>query len=186
MVPVVPPVLAYIFWHRPADGASREPYEAALAAFHAALAAHPPPGFAGSAAYRLAEAPWLPGGGDAYEDWYRVDGWEALGQLNEAAVRGPRAAPHDAVAGLAAAGAGAVYRLLAGAPPPLRGPVHAAWVDKPAGMPYDEAVPALEELGGGVWRRQMVLGPAPEFAVLTDAPASPPWPAVATRPVAAI
>jgi len=89
-------VLAYVFWHRPAEGADREAYEARLAVFHAALAAHPPDGFSASAALRVREAPWLPGTGAVYEDWYAVTGWDALGRLNEAAVRGARAEPHDA------------------------------------------------------------------------------------------
>src|SRR5687767_15044541 len=61
-------VLAYVFWHRP--GGDAGPYEERLAAFHAALATHPPDGFRGSAALRVQEAPWLPGDGPVYEDWY--------------------------------------------------------------------------------------------------------------------
>ena len=91
-------MLAYVFWHRPAGGADPEAYEARLAAFHVALAADPPDGFTASAALRVREAPWLPGSGPAYEDWYAVAGWDALGRLNDAAVRGPRARPHDEVA----------------------------------------------------------------------------------------
>ena len=98
-------MLAYVFWHRPGGDEAPAAYEARLTAFHAALAEHPPEGFAGSAALRVQEAPWLPGGGPAYEDWYAVEGWDALGALNEAAVRGARAQPHDAVAARTRAGA---------------------------------------------------------------------------------
>jgi hypothetical protein len=168
-------VLAYVFWHRPAGGIDPHAYEAALAAFHVALAAAPPHGFAASAAFRLSAAPWLPGDGPAYEDWYAVTGWEELGALNAAAVSGPRAAPHDAVAGEAGAGAGGVYGHVSG-PEPLEA-AHAAWLPKPDGEDRDAFQAALAAPGGAVWMRQMVLGAAPEYVVRTAAPAELPWPA---------
>lgn len=165
-------MLAYLFWHRPAAGAERADYERALAAFHAALAAHPPAGFGGSAAYRLAAAPWLAGDGDAYEDWYRVADWAALGRLNDAAVSGPRAAPHDAVAHAAGAGAGGVYRLVAGSAGPPQRPHH-TWLHA---LP-DDREPAA------AWQRQMVLGPAPEFVLVSERALGLPGAAHASAPV---
>ena len=35
-------MLAYVFWHRPGEGADAPAYEARLTGFHAALAEHPP------------------------------------------------------------------------------------------------------------------------------------------------
>jgi hypothetical protein len=175
-------VLAYVFWHRPAPQADPAAYETALAAFHAALAEHPPPGFQGSAAFRLDRAPWLPGDGAAYEDWYAVEGWEALGRLNEGAVSGPRAAPHDDVAGEAAAGAGAVYRRVAGPDGLAAG--YAAWLPKPPGADREDFHEQLAAGGATVWMRQMVLGPAPEYAVRAAEPVELPRPAIATVPVA--
>jgi hypothetical protein len=165
-------VLAYVFWHRPAAVVDANAYEAALAAFHITLAANPPAGFVDSAALRTDTAPWLPGDGPAYEDWYAVEGWEALGELNAGAVTGPRAAPHDAVAFEAGAGAGAVYRLLAGEGLSARA---AAWLPKPDGEPRDAFHAALAATGGAVWMRQMVLGPAPEYVVRSDEPVRLPW-----------
>jgi hypothetical protein len=161
-------VLAYVFWHRPAARAEPAVYEARLSAFHVALAAHPPDGFRGSAALRVSEAPWLPGSGAAYEDGYAVDDWAALGRLNEAAVRGARAEPHDAVAARAGAGAGAVYGLVAG--PPVLAARRASWLAKPPGADRDAFHAQLEGPGRSVWMRQMVLGPAPEYAVRSDVP----------------
>jgi len=175
-------VLAYVFWHRPAQGADREAYEARLAAFHAALAAHPPDGFRASAALRVREAPWLPGSGPAYEDWYAVTGWDALGRLNEAAVRGARAQPHDAVAAGAAAGAGALYGLVSG--PPVLAARRASWLPKPAGLGRDAFHTKLTGPGRSVWMRQMVLGPAPEYAVRSDVPIVLPWEARAIEATA--
>ena len=165
-------MLAYVFWHRP-GGADPAAYEARLTAFHAALAEHPPAGFHGSAALRAQEAPWLPGDGPAYEDWYGVDGWAALGALNEAAVRGARAEPHDAVAAQARTGAGAVYGLLDG--PAELAATRTSWLAKPAGADRDAFHAQLAGPSRSVWMRQMVLGPAPEYAVRSGAPVVLPY-----------
>ncbi len=165
-------MLAYVFWHRP-GGDEIAAYEARLTAFHAALAEHPPAGFTGSAALRVQEAPWLPGDGPAYEDWYGVETWEALGGLNEAAVRGERARPHDAVAARARAGAGGVYRLIDG--PAELAATRTSWLFKPAGADRDAFHAQLAGPGRSLWVRQMVLGPAPEYAVRSGAPVALPY-----------
>ena len=171
-------MLAYVFWHRP--GGNAGPYEERLAAFHAALAAHPPEGFRGSAALRVQEAPWLPGDGPAYEDWYGVEDWTALGRLNEAAVSGPRGVPHDAIAARAAAGAGAVYGLISG--PPELAATRASWLGKPAGADREAFHAQLGGPGRSLWMRQMVLGPSPEYVVRSGAPVVLPY---ETRAIAA-
>jgi hypothetical protein len=167
--------LAYVFWHRPARGQDAGAYEAALAGFHAALAADPPPGFGGSCFVALGAAPWLDGGGPAYEDWYLVPDWAALGTLNAHAVSGSRAAPHDAAAARAGAGTAGVYALLGGPAVPPDQP-HRAWIDKPEGTPYDRfhagLVAALPP-GASAWQRQMTLGPAGEYAICSPAPLPP-------------
>ena len=153
-------MLGYVFWHRPAPGTDPALYELALAGFHSALAAAPPPGFHRSWVFRLASIPWL-GSATGYEDWYLVDDFAALGALNEAAVAASRKAPHDAVARLAAEGVGGVYRLVSGEPQPEAVAV-AAWLSKPAGKADADFV---AELGRTVWQRQMTLGPTPEFCL---------------------
>ena len=77
-------MLAYIFWHWPR---SESGYEAALMAFHEALWSHPPPGFLGSRVMRVGPRPWLEVP-SAYEDWYFVEDFAALGTLNDAAISG--------------------------------------------------------------------------------------------------
>lgn len=163
-------MLAYVFWHRSAPAADRAEYEHALAEFHRALAAAPPPGFNRSRVFRLAEVPWL-GGSPGYEDWYLIEDFGALGALNEAAVSKPRKAPHDAVAALSADGAAGVYRLVAGDPEP--GATQAAWLSKPPAKPYPAFVAETSRLGTALWHRQMVLGPTPEFCVHDPAGAVP-------------
>ena len=141
-------MLAYVFWHRPRAGVDREEYEHALARFHESLADP-------SAAFRLDRLPF--GDGDAgYEDWYLVEDWTALGELNATAVDAAHKTPHDAAAQRAQAGWGGVYALVRGAAEPPRA---ARWQHR-----------APEEPDAALWQRQMVLGPAPEYCVVAGPP----------------
>jgi hypothetical protein len=176
-------VLAYLFWHRPQDGAATATYERAHVAFHRSLAHARPAGFLGSVALRVADLPWLgpaaappdPSAEEgllAYEDWYFLEDYAALGVLNEAAIgRGHRTA-HDDIARRSGPGAGGLYGLIEGqrATPPAVTSL-AVWVAGPARARRYEIG---ELLGDGIdpdhaslWRRQLVLGPAPEFCLLT-------------------
>jgi hypothetical protein len=139
-------VLAYVFWHHPGAAADSADYERRLRAFHERLHAEPPAGFRGSTAFRV---------DNGYEDWYLIDDWTALGVLNDAAVDAQHAPDHDAVAGLAEGGAGAVYRHITG-DLDLAESGRADWS---RARPTAEGEFAL-------WQRQLVLGPAPEFCVL--------------------
>jgi len=189
-------LLAYVFWHWKQAEVTTTDYENRQRAFHAALAAAPSSGFLGSFSVSLAHAPWAAGGGDAYEDWYLVYDFGALGLLNEAAVSASRAAPHDAAAAVAAGGTGGLYGLQHGAA--LRQPQYAHWFGKPEGMPYSalfaQLAPVVEQVQGALWMRQMVLGPAREFCLHTAVPVSLPaifsalviqlrqaWPALAHK-----
>jgi hypothetical protein len=145
-------VLAYLFWHQPATGT--KDYERRLADFHERLRADPPPGFVRSVVFAV-EVPWM---GQAYEDWYLVEDWTALGVLNAAAVDAAHKPDHDAVARDAAGGAGGVYRLLGGELA-LEDVGDATWSASPLA-----ASPGPDE---ALWQRQMVLGPAPEYCLLT-------------------
>lgn len=162
-------MLAYVFWHTPAARGYSAAYERTLAEFHAALAASPPRGFLGSAAYALDPVPWL--AGEVYEDWYAVESWEDLGALNDAAVDARRVGTHDAAAGVVGNGVAGVYRLRAGSAS-LVWDGAALWLHKPRGVPYDDFRDTLAGLvadEGGVWERQLLLGPAPEYCALTRA-----------------
>jgi hypothetical protein len=143
-----------VFWHRPADPADPARYEARLAAFHDRLRSDPPAGFRGSAAFRVG-VPWIDGAG--YEDWYLVDDWHSVGVLNAAAVDAVHQHDHDAVARDAGAGAGGLFALKAG-DLDLREAGSAAWTHRPPPTPDGDYA---------LWQRQMVLGPAPEYCLLT-------------------
>jgi hypothetical protein len=178
-------MLAYLLWHRPADGIEPEAYERACAHFHRSLRHSPPAGFRGSAVYRAGELPWLAGGG--YEDWYFLEDFTALGVLNEAAVAHGHRGAHDELARRFGAGAGGLYGLLEGHPD-LEGAPLAVWVARPpvAGRLGDGSAanvsrsgrpPLGELLGDGMdpqhtslWRRALVFGPAPEYCLLTGEP----------------
>ena len=145
-------MIAYVFWHRPSGDA--ESYERRLAEFHARLRTEPPDGFRGSAAFSV-DVPWM---GTGYEDWYLVDDWSSLGVLNAAAVDAAHRADHDAVARDAAHGAGGVYALRSGGLR-LDDAGDAQWSAKPLDAPKGADY--------ALWQRQMVLGPAPEYCLLT-------------------
>lgn len=169
-------MLAYVFWHWRREGADAVAYEAAQRAFHDALAAEPSAGLVGSFSHAVRGAPWANAGGEAYEDWYLVNGSAALDPLNIAAVSASRQAPHDAAAAHAAGGAAGLYRLRLGELE--SGPSVAHWFEKPAGVPYPQLLARLEEpvtaARGALFIRQMVLGPTTECVLLAPAPATLP------------
>lgn len=112
------------------------------------------------------ELPWL-GARRGYEDWYPTGGFGDLQGLNRAAVGPALRAAHDRPALAAAGGAGGLHTVHSGRPD-----LHAttvSWVAKPRGTTYGDfhaglpAVPCL-------LRRQLVLGPAPEFCAFGELP----------------
>lgn len=171
-------MLAYVFWHWRAPAVAEGEYLARQRAFHAALAAAPPPGFVRSRSMAISGAPWANGGAAAYEDWYLVEGSAALDPLSDAAVSGSRRTPHDAAAAAAGGGTAGLYRLRLGSAE--GSPEHALWFAKPAGMSYADLWGAMQPVvagsGGALWGRQMVLGPAPELCLHTTLPVELPAP----------
>lgn len=159
-------MLAYVFWHWKRTEVASKDYEDRQRGFHAALAAAPSSGFVESFSVSLSSAPWA-ASREAYEDWYVVQDFAALGVLNEAAVSGSRLQPHDVAAAVAADGTAGVYGLKRGTV--LRRPQYAHWFAKPEGMPYrelfDQFAPVVDRVDGALWMRQMVLGPATEFCL---------------------
>ncbi|HKG93687.1 MAG TPA: hypothetical protein VKA84_17400 [Gemmatimonadaceae bacterium] len=184
-------MLSYTFWHWKQPDVAADAYEARQRAFHAALAATPPSGYARSYSAAIAGAPWANQGGDAYEDWYLVGGFADLGALEEAAVTASRQAPHDAAAALAAGGTAGLYRArlgeVASAAAAAAAPRSAQWFDKPDGVRYPELfaamAPVVARARGTLWIRQMALGPAAEFCLQAEAPAELPL-GIAARPLA--
>jgi hypothetical protein len=144
--------LGYVFWHWTAEAAPS--YRERLAVFHRA---------------------WIPRGA-GFEDWYLVDDFAALGFLNQAAVSGSRREPHDLVARLAVGGTAGVYELKSGRPGEQA--ETAWWFSKPAGTSYEAFFARLAPLAGdldvALWRRQMTLGPTPEFCLRSARPVTLP------------
>jgi hypothetical protein len=178
-------VLAYVFWHRPREREDSETYERLVCAFHRSLARSLPAGMIASAAYRLAELPWeapstAAGALDApaYEDWYLVEDFAALGVLNEAAVGRGHRSSHDDAAQHCGAGTAGLYALLEGDPTAraLGDVTLAVWVTPTPHSARDlRRSPLAELLGDGMephraslWRRQLVFGPAPEYCLISS------------------
>jgi hypothetical protein len=167
-------MLAYVFWHRPARAVAAGDYEQTLIRFHRSLAHQPPSGLLGSCTLRAESLAWLPDelsgfSAGGYEDWYVVEDWEALGVLEEAAVSHGHHDAHAAAARRSGAGTAAVYRRVEGRLAPAQ--AHAAvWVTRPhAGAELEPAellADGLEPERVSLWRRCLVLGPAPELCVL--------------------
>ncbi len=149
-------MIAYLFWHWPADP---HDYEATLARFHNRLHAAGPPHLRRNASYRVAGAPWLPGGA-GYEDWYLVDGFGDLDALNEKISLASVRDAHQAVAQASTGGAGGLYAVRSG--DPLAAAPQVTWITKPRGLDYSRFYEQLAPTPC-LLRRQLVLGPAPEF-----------------------
>lgn len=170
-------MIAYVFWHVPRVGADDAIYTARLARFQEELE-KAGPNTTGLAAdpqcWRMDDVPWLAAGRTVYADLYLMDGTAQMEILNSAAVSGDLKAPHDAVAELYGKGAGSLYQIRAGSVP--ANPYHSYWFAKPSGMTYAEldqhVTPLLTD--AVLLRRMMVLGPSPEFAILSSAPVSLP------------
>ena len=81
-------MIAYLFWHCAYPTSTVEQYEEALMRFQQRLGQQQPPGFGGSASFRVAALPWL-GNRPGYEDWCLLDGSWALDPLNAFALAGP-------------------------------------------------------------------------------------------------
>jgi hypothetical protein len=163
---VVADMLAYLFWHRPYATAEPKRYEAALASFQRRLSEQPPPGFHAAGSYRISAVPWL-GDRPGYEDWCYLDGSWALDPLNAYAIAGAVKAPHDAAAALMDIGYGGLYSLAWGTPELSQHPT-VTWLTRPRGVDWQAALEPVRAQfpNAACWRRQMVLGPALEFAVV--------------------
>ena len=153
-------MLAYVFSHRPAEGVDISKYEESLRDFHAALALAAPSGLMSSRTFRT---------GDSFSDWYMVESSAALDVLNMSAVSGARTAVHDAAARMAAGGVGKLFKLHAGEY--FSGSGFEVRFAKPAGMTYVDLYTRLQRWTTvpevSLWRRMMVLGPPPEFSLVT-------------------
>ncbi|MBY0505507.1 MAG: hypothetical protein K2X03_16460 [Bryobacteraceae bacterium] len=166
-------MIAYLFWHTPRAGVDEAQYAAKLIHFHEELE-QLGSGSTGLAldpvAYSLPEVPWIPVNRSVYLDVYAMDSTSRMETLNSAAVSGPMLQPHQEIAALYGSGAGSLYDVRAGQLGPA---TDSYWFAKPQGMTYAELDALLNPLitpGVALLRRLMVLGPSPEFCLLSPAP----------------
>ena len=89
--------------------------------------------------------------------------------LNAAATSGAVQSPHDSVAALMDQGHGGLYTMIWGEPI-LPGDSTITWLTRPRGIQWRAALEPIRSRipKAQFWRRQMVLGPAPEFAIATE------------------
>lgn len=163
-------MLTYILWHWPFLEVNAERYEINLADFHRSLAASNIPGFRESVEFRNSDVPWAGLDQRSYEDWYLLDGSAAMNELNEAAVSAASKLFHDNAARGTAGAAAGLYRLQAGQPN-ATDCRFATWLAKPQGIGYEDFYASVQtwtsQAGVCLWRRQMVLGPTPEFGMFS-------------------
>jgi hypothetical protein len=160
-------VLAYVFWHWKRTDIDIKEYEMRQRTFHSALADEKASGYVRSFTNGIRGVSWIGDRESAYEDWYLINDFSALDDLNRAAVASRCAGPHDRVSEFAEGGAGGIYALKLGEA--VDRPRVAHWFGKPAGMSYKELFrilgPIVADAEVCVWMRQMVLGPAREFCL---------------------
>jgi len=160
-------MLAYVFWHAVPDVLATAEYEKALLYFSHALANAKIPGLLGNASYAINQTPWL--GEPGYEDWAWLEGSWALDTLNERAVSGAMEQPHNMIAQMTKHGGfGALYYLVAGNHK-IPADSKVMWLSRPRGINWRDIMPTIMKSANSevaVWRRQMVLGPSTEFAVM--------------------
>ena len=170
-------MLAYVFWHVAARGdRARGLRGRGSPRSTRRCAPTRRPWLGPTATVGLAAVPWL-GGAAGYEDWYLVEDFTALGELNVGGRdRRPAAAPRRRRGGRRARrrrGHGPRRRTAAARPRPAG----ARGSPSPPAGATTTSTPSWRGCGASAWQRQMVLGPATEYCVLAPAPLTLPWPA---------
>ncbi len=170
--------LAYVFWHWPRPEVSLDTYEKKLTAFLSSLLVKKTPEIIDALSFRIEKnAPWGPQGRAIYEDWYVVRDFSDLGGLNDVAIKGETGAAHDSIKEYYLKGTGGIFKSVQGELE-LHRAGYTAWIEKPRDLSYPSYYEKISKITEGsrskLWRRQMVLGPTPQFCLHLEEPISLP------------
>ncbi|MGC8515980.1 MAG: hypothetical protein ACP5OC_07605 [Thermoplasmata archaeon] len=164
-------MIGYVFWHQKIDSVASSDYEKTLKDFHEKLMHAGIRGYLGSVSLKIEGAHWIGSKKSGYEDWYYMTDSGVIDILNHGAVSGDMMPIHNNAAGLATGMHAGLYQLKSPSAKHKESQ-WCIWFSKPGGKSYDDfdrmiasAVPANSI---DIWRRQMVLGPTPEFCIISD------------------
>ncbi|MEM0136460.1 MAG: hypothetical protein QXU18_14735, partial [Thermoplasmatales archaeon] len=128
-------------------------------------------GYLGSISFKIEGAHWMGSKKSGYEDWYYMTDSGVIDILNRGAITGNMMPVHNNAAGLATGMHAGLYQLKSSSAKNKEA-TWCIWLSKPSGRSYDD----FERMIGStvashnvdLFRRQMVLGPTPEFCILSE------------------
>lgn len=163
-------MIAYVFWHQKMELVSSKTYESALITFHRSLYNFGVRGYIGSQTFKIEGAYWMGATESGYEDWYLLEDSGVMDKINQAAISGSVKDPHNAAAHMATNLHAGLYVIKSPYPSFLNGK-SATWFTKPKEMSLDQIINSHSDSNkrfGDLWMRQMVLGPTPEYCIVSE------------------
>jgi hypothetical protein len=164
-------MIGYVFWHQKIDSVTSSDYEHTLKEFHEKLSQARIRGYLGSMSFKIEGARWMGSKMSGYEDWYYLTDSGVIDILNVGAVTGNMFPIHNNASGLATGMHAGLYQLKS----PSANNTESSWCiwfSKPSGMSYDDLNKMISSTvpvqNIDYWRRQMVLGPTPEFCIMSN------------------
>jgi hypothetical protein len=149
---------------------SSKTYENALITFHRSLYNFGVKGYIGSQTFKIEGAYWMGASESGYEDWYLLKDSSVMDKLNQAAVSGSVKDPHNTAAHMATSLHAGLYVIKSPYPSFLSGK-SAVWFTKPREMDLNQILSNYGNSNdniGDLWMRLMVLGPTPEYCIVSE------------------
>ena len=164
-------MIGYVFWHQKVDSVTSSIYENGLKNFHSNLANAGIRGYLGSISFRVEGAYWVGAKKTGYEDWYYLTDSGVIDILNHGDSFGKMMAIHNNGASLATGMHAGLYQLKSSSAK-HRESTWVVWFSKPGGMSDEDFNRLISSTvhpnNIDFWKRQMVLGPTPEFCIACE------------------